>query len=162
MAKTLATLDERTIIDNIELPELKDAFGACCAVARGESPASTLALKAKNVYELQKFADKLTDLGKAISEAVKNAEGVHHAETGEVTEGFKIRNTGSTVTVTDAGGLVKEAEALGYNGDELRKRLTISANDAKKAMGIDADRFAAEFADYIEIKKKADSLQRAW
>ena len=162
MAKTLATLDEGTIVNNIELPELKDAFKACCSVARGESPATSLAAKAKSVHDLQAFADKLSDLGKAISEAVKNAEGAYHAETGEVTEGFKIRNTGSTVTVIDTAGLIREAESLGYNGDELRKRLSITAADARKVMGIDAARFEAEFADYIETKKKADSLQRAW
>ena len=40
--------------------------------------------------------------------------------------------------------------------------MTVSAKDAMEAMGIDKARFEAEFADFIEIKKKADSLVRAY
>lgn len=162
MAKTQVTLTKESILANIDGDRLKHAFEKCCAVASRETPADMLAAHADEVHDLQEFADKLLDLGKAISETVKVAEGAYYASTGGVTEGFKIRNAGSTTAVTDTAGLIAEAENLGYNGDELRKRLTISAKDAKAAMGINDERFNAEFADFIKVTKKADSLQRAW
>lgn len=162
MAKTQVTLTKESILANIDGDRLKHAFEKCCAVVSRETPADMLAAHADEVHDLQEFADKLLDLGKAISETVKNAEGAYYDSTGGVTEGFKLRNTGYTVTVTDTAGLIAEAEKLGYNPDTLRERLAISATDAKKAMGLDDDRFKAEFADFIKVSKKADSLQRAW
>ncbi len=162
MAKTLVTMDERTIIDNIDGEALKAAFASCCAVARGEKETSALEGIAKDVHDLQVFADKLTDLGKAISDAVKSAEGRYFEDRGDVTDGFKLRNTGSTVSVKDTDGLISEAILLGYNDGALRTRLTISAKDAMAAMGIDKERFESEFADFIEIKKKADTLVRSY
>ncbi len=162
MAKTLVTMDEKTIMDNINGEALKAAFASCCAVARGEKEASALEGVAKDVRDLQEFADKLADLGKAISEAVKAAEGRYFGERGDVTEGFRLKNTGSTVTVSDAAGLLAEAAILGYNEGAIRDRMTVSAKDAMAAMGIDRERFEAEFGEFLEVKKKADTLIRAY
>lgn len=163
MAKTLATIDEKTIRENIQKEALKEAFSLCCAVARGERPVDALNLNASAVYDLQVLADKFTDLGKALSETVKNAEGKLFAETGSVSDGFKLKNTGSTVTVTDLDGLLSTAILNGYNEDSIKAKVksTISAKDAMEAMGITKERFFLEFADSIEVKKKADSLIRA-
>lgn len=162
MAKTLATMDEKAIIDNIDGERLKGAFRACCAVARGERDCGALEAAAEDVHDLQVFADKLADLGKAISEAVKNAEARYFDANGSVTKGFRIRNTGSAVTVKDAEGLLAEAVLLGYNEGAIRKRMTMSAKDAMAAMGIDRERFEAEFGEFIEVKKKSDTLVREY
>lgn len=162
MAKTAVTIDERSIIENIDGERLKEAFRTVCAVARGEREHGALEAAAEDVHDLQVFADKLGDLHDAIATAIKNAEGIRFRETGSVTKGFKLKNTGSTVNVTDTEGLLSEAVLLGYNDAELRKRLTISAKDAKAAMGIDDERFRAEFADFIEIRKKSDTLVREY
>ncbi len=162
MAKTLATIDEKAILEGIDGEALKGAFRTCCAVARGERECGALEADARNVHDLQEFADRLADLGKAISEAVKNAEGRFFEETGTVTDGFKIKNTGSTTTVKDVAGLLAEAVLLGYNEGAIRNRMTVSARDARTAMGIDEERFMAEFGEFLEVKKKADSLIRAY
>ena len=162
MAKTVATLTEELIIANIDGDRLKSAFRTACAVAKKERPAGDLAANAEAVHDLQEFADKLADLSKAISTSIKNAEGVFFDEHGDVTDGFKLKNTGSTTTVKDVAGLLAEAALLGYNDGAIRTRMTVSAKDAMEAMGIDKARFEAEFADFIEIKKKADSLVRAY
>lgn len=81
---------------------------------------------------------------------------------GDVTKGFKIRNTGSAVTVKDAEGLLAEAVLLGYNEGAIRNRMTVSAKDAMAAMGIDRERFEAEFGEFIEVKKKSDTLVREY
>ena len=138
MAKTVATLTEELIIANIDGDRLKSAFRTACAVAKKERPAGELAANAEAVHDLQEFADKLADLSKAISTSIKNAEGVFF------------------------DGLLAEAALLGYNDGAIRSRMTVSAKDAMEAMGIDKARFEAEFADFIEIKKKADSLVRAY
>lgn len=164
MAKTLATIDEKTIRENIPTIKMKEAFSLCCAVVRGERPVGDITANAQKVYDLQVLADKFTDLGKALSETVKNAEGKLFAETGSVSDGFKLKNTGSTVTVTDFEGLISTAILNGYNADSIKARakLTISVKDATEAMGITKERFVLEFADSIEVKKKADSLIRAY
>lgn len=162
MAKTLATMDEKTVIDNIDGEALKSAFRTCCAVARGEREASALEGVSKDVHDLQEFADRLADLGKAISDAVKAAEGRYFEDRGDVTDGFRLKNTGSAVTVKDVPGLLAEAVLLGYNEGAIRNRMTVSAKDAMAAMGIDRERFESEFGEFIEVKKKADSLVRAY
>lgn len=161
MAKTLATIDENTIRENLQKEELKEAFSLCCAVARGERPVDALTLNAESVYDLQVLGDKFTDLGKAVSEAVKNAEGRLFAETGSVSDGFKLKNTGSTVTVTDFWGLVDEATLSGFNAESIKAKATISAKDAMEAMGMNKERFLLDFADFVKVTKKADSLIRA-
>ena len=162
MAKTLATMDEKTIIDNIDGERLKGAFRTCCAVARGERDCGSLEADAEAVHDLQEFADRLADLGKAISEAVKSAEARYFDANGAVTKGFKIRNTGSTVTVKDVSGLLAEAVLLGYNEGAIRDRMTLGAKDAMAAMGIDRERFESEFGEFIETRKKADTLIREY
>lgn len=162
MAKTLVAMDEKTVTDNIEGERLKGAFRTCCAVARGERDCGALESDAEAVHDLQEFADRLADLGKAISEAVRNAEARYFDANGDVTKGFKIRNTGSTVTVKDAEGLLAEAVLLGYNEGAIRNRMTVSAKDAMAAMGIDRERFEAEFGEFIEEKKKSDTLVREY
>ena len=162
MPKTVTTLTEELIIANIDGDRLKSAFRTVCAVAKNERPTGDLAASAEAVHDLQEFADKLADLSKAISTSIKNAEGVFFDEHGDVTEGFKLKNTGSTTTVKDVTGLLAEAALLGYNEGAIRTRMTVSAKDAMEAMGIDKARFEAEFAEFIEIKKKADSLVRTY
>lgn len=127
MAKTVATLTEELIIANIDGDRLKSAFRTACAVAKKERPAGDLAANAEAVHDLQEFADKLADLSKAISTSIKNAEGVFFDEHGDVTEGFKLKNTGSTTTVKDVAGLLAEAALLGYNDGAIRSRMTVSA-----------------------------------
>lgn len=162
MAKTLATMDEKTIIDNIDGEALKSAFRTCCAVARGERDCGALESDAEAVHDLQEFADRLADLGKAISDAVKSAEARYFDANGAVTRGFKIRNTGSAVTVKDVEGLLAEAVLLGYNEGAIRNRMTVSAKDAMAAMGIDRERFESEFGEFLEVRKKADTLVREY
>ena len=45
---------------------------------------------------------------------------------------------------------------------ELKHYATITAKNAAKWLGLSDDRFEAEYADFVEKKKKADSLVRAW
>lgn len=113
------------------------------------------------MHDLQEFADRLADLGKAISDAVKSAEGRYFEDRGDVTDGFRLKNTGSAVTVKDVPGLLAEAVLLGYNEGAIRNRMTVSAKDAMAAMGIDRERFESEFGEFLEVRKKADSLVRA-
>ena len=69
---------------------------------------------------------------------------------------------GSTVTVKDVEGLLAEAVLLGYNEGAIRNRMTLGAKDAMAAMGIDRERFESEFGEFIEARKKADTLVREY
>lgn len=160
MAKTLVTTEN--ILASIDRESLKHAFLVICNVASEKQEEGALAGIASDIHELQTLADKFTDLGNAISDTIKNAEGVYFAKRGEVTDGFKLKNTGYTVSVKDFEGFVAEAEAQGANMGELKHYAAITAKNAAKWLGLSDDRFEAEYADYIEKKKKADSLVRAW
>lgn len=161
MAKTLVTLTEETILANIDAPKLKEAFSTCAAVARKQTSVGALDAKCADIRDLWEFADTLEDLAKAIHECVRNAEGIHYAEAQCVTDGLRLKNTGSTVTIKDLAKFFETAEMNGCNLDTLRAAMKLSATDAQKAVGYDRERFLAEFADCLEIHKKADSLQRA-
>ena len=160
MAKTLVT--QENILASIDRESLKHAFVVICNVAKEAQEEGALSGIASDVHELQTLADKFTDLGKAISEAIKNAEGVYYSKHGEVTDGFKLKNTGYTTSVKDFEGFVAEAEAQGANMGELKHYATITAKNAAKWLGLSDDRFEAEYADFIDKKKKADSLVRSW
>ena len=108
MAKTLVT--QENILASIDRESLKHAFLVVCNVAKEAQEEGALAGIASDVHELQTLADKFTDLGKAISEAIKNAEGVYYSKHGEVTDGFKLKNTGYTTSVKDFEGFVASAE----------------------------------------------------
>lgn len=160
MAKTLVTTEN--ILASIDRESLKHAFLVICNVAKEAQEEGALAGIASDVHELQTLADKFTDLGKAISESIKNAEGVYYSKHGEVTDGFKLKNTGYDTSINDVAAFVFEAERDGANMGELWKYVKISPKDAAKWLGLSDDRFEAEYADFIEKKKKADSLVRAW
>lgn len=160
MAKTLVTTEN--ILASIDRESLKHAFLVICNVAQEAQEEGALAGIASDVHELQTLADKFTDLGKAISESIKNAEGVYYSKHGEVTDGFKLKNTGYDTSINDVAAFVFEAERDGANMGELWKYVKISPKDAAKWLGLSDDRFEAEYADFIEKKKKADSLVRAW
>ena len=160
MAKTLVTTEN--ILASIDRESLKHAFLVICNVAKEAQEEGALAGIASDVHELQTLADKFTDLGKAISESIKNAEGVYYSKHGAITDGFKLKNTGYDTSINDVAAFVFEAERDGANMGELWKYVKISPKDAAKWLGLSDDRFEAEYADFIEKKKKADSLVRAW
>ena len=160
MAKTLVTTEN--ILASIDRESLKHAFLVICNVAKEAQEEGALAGIASDVHELQTLADKFTDLGKAISESIKNAEGVYYSKHGVPTDGFKLKNTGYDTSINDVAAFVFEAERDGANMGELWKYVKISPKDAAKWLGLSDDRFEAEYADFIEKKKKADSLVRAW
>lgn len=162
MAKTIATLTQESILANIDGKALKAAFKVACAVAKGEQEEGALAAHASDVHALQALADKFADLGKAISDTVKAAEGVYYAKHGDVTDGFKLKNIGYTTTVRDFAGFKAAAEQEGANMALLDAFVKITPKDAAKWLGLSDERFEATFGEYLEKKKKADSLVRAF
>ena len=68
MAKTLVT--QENILTSIDRESLKHAFIVVCNVAKEAQEEGALAGIASDVHELQTLADKFTDIGKAISEAI--------------------------------------------------------------------------------------------
>ena len=162
MAKTVATLtEENSIIANIDGDRLKSAFrhGRAPWRRRNVPPGNSRRTPKPSRYCRSSPTSSRPLEGNLHQH--QDAEGVFFDEHGDVTDGFKLKNTGSTTTVKDVAGLLAEAALLGYNEGAIRTRMTVSAKDAMEAMGIDKTRFEAEFADFIEIKKKADSLVRA-
>ena len=89
-------------------------------------------------------------------------EGRLYAEFGEVSKGFKVKNTGYSSSINDVAAFVFEAERDGANMDELWKYVKISPKDAAKWLGLSEERFEAEYGDYVEKKKKADTLVREY
>lgn len=162
MAKTLVALNDETILDTIVEDRIKEACRIVNDVNKGKAPADALMARAQDVHDLQVLADQFTDSGKGISDRIKEAEGRLYAEFGEVSKGFKLKNTGYTTSVKDFEGFVAEAEAQGANMGELKHYATITAKNAAKWLGLSEERFEAEYGDYVEKKKKADTLVREY
>ena len=160
MAKTLVT--QENILASIDRESLKHAFIVVCNVAKEAQEEGALAGIASDVHELQTLADKFTDLGKAIGEAIKNAEGVYYSKHGEVTDGFKLKNNGETKTITDFAGFVYEAEKNGANMVELAKYATISAKNAAKWLGMSDEAFMLTYEEFVKRTPKAATLQREY
>lgn len=162
MAKTLVALNDETILDTIVEDRLKEACRIVNDVNTGKAPADALMARAQDVHDLQVLADQFTDAGKGISDRIKDAEGRLYAEFGEVSKGFKVKNTGYSSSINDVAAFVFEAERDGANMEELWKYVKISPKDAAKWLGLSEERFEAEYGDYVEKKKKADTLVREY
>ncbi len=160
--KTVAILEEKNITAELAESKLKEAFELVCAIRDGVKDAKALVTKAEAVHALQCQADKFIDLGNAISEAVKHAEGAYFAETNAVTEGFRLKNNGETKTITDFAAFVKEAENNGANMGELVKYATISAKNAAKWLGMSDEAFLLTYEEYVKRTPKAATLQREY
>lgn len=160
--KTVTILEEKNITAELAESKLKEAFELVCAIRDGMKDAKALVTKAEAVHALQCQADKFIDLGNAIAEAVKHAEGAYYSETGTVTEGFKLKNNGETKTITDFAGFVNEAEKNGANMVELAKYATISAKNAAKWLGMSDDAFLLTYEEFVKRTPKAATLQREY
>lgn len=160
--KTVAILEKKNIVAELADSKLKDAFELVCAIRDGVKEAKSLTANAEAVHALQCQADKFIDLGNAIAEAVKYAEGAYYAETYAVTEGFKLKNNGETKTITDFAAFVKEAENNGANMGELVNYATISPKNAAKWLGLSDDAFLLTYAEYVKRTPKAATLQREY
>lgn len=160
--KTVTILEEKNITAELAGSKLKEAFELVCAIRDGMKDAKALVTKAEAVHALQCQADKFIDLGNAISEAVKHAEGAYYSETGTVTEGFRLKNNGETKTITDFAAFVKEAENNGANMGELVKYATISAKNAAKWLGMSDEAFLLTYEEYVKRTPKAATLQREY
>ena len=160
--KTVAILEEKNITAELADGKLKEAFKLVCDIRDGVKEAKALAANAEAVHALQCQADKFIDLGNAIAEAVKHAEGEYYAETNTVTEGFKLKNNGEMKTIPDFEGFVKEAENNGANMGELAKYATISAKNAAKWLGLSDDAFLLTYEEFVKRTPKAATLQREY
>lgn len=160
--KTVAILEEKNITAELADCKLKEAFQLVCDIRDGVKEAKAIAANAEAVHALQCQADKFIDLGNSIAEAVKHAEGAYYAETGTVTEGFKLKNNGETKTITDFAAFVKEAENNGANMGELVKYATISAKNAAKWLGMSDDAFLLTYEEFVKRTPKAATLQREY
>lgn len=162
MAKTLVSLSDETLLDTIAENRLKEACRIVTDVNTGRVPADALIARAQDVHDLQVLADQFADAGKGISDRIKDAEGRLYAEFGSVSEGFRVKNTGYTSSIKDVAAFVFEAERNGANMAEIWNYLKISLKDAAKWLGLSEERFEAEYGEYVEKKKKADSLVREY
>lgn len=160
--KTVTILEEKNITAELAESKLKEAFELVCAIRDGVKDAKALVTKAEAVHALQCQADKFIDLGNAISEAVKHAEGAYFAETNAVTEGFRLKNNGETKTITDFAAFVKEAENNGANMGELVNYATITAKNAAKWLGLSDEAFLLTYEEYVKRTPKAATLQREY
>ena len=160
--KTVAILEEKNITAELADCKLKEAFQLVCDIRDGVKEAKAIAANAEAVHALQCQADKYIDLGNSIAEAVKHAEGAYYAETGTVTEGFRLKNNGETKTITDFAAFVKEAENNGANMGELVKYATISAKNAAKWLGMSDDAFLLTYEEFVKRTPKAATLQREY
>ena len=160
--KTVTILEEKNITAELAESKLKEAFELVCAIRDGVKDAKALVTKAEAVHALQCQADKFIDLGNAISEAVKHAEGAYFAETNAVTEGFRLKNNGETKTITDFAAFVKEAENNGANMGELVNYATITAKNAAKWLGMSDDAFLLTYEEFVKRTPKAATLQREY
>lgn len=160
--KTVAILEEKNITAELEDFKLKEAFQLVCDIRDGVKEAKSLSANAEAVHALQCQADKFIDLGNAIAESVKHAEGAYYSETGTVTEGFKLKNNGETKTITDFAGFVNEAEKNGANMGELAKYATISAKNAAKWLGMSDEAFLLTYEEFVKRTPKAATLQREY
>ena len=160
--KTVAILEEKNITAELADGKMKEAFKLVCDIRDGVKEAKALAANAEAVHALQCQADKFIDLGNAIAEAVKHAEGEYYAETNTVTEGFKLKNNGEMKTIPDFAGFVKEAENNGANMGELVKYATISAKNAAKWLGMSDDAFLLTYEEFVKRTPKAATLQREY
>ena len=121
-----------------------------------------MAKRAEDVHALQVLADKFSDLGAAISESVKAAEGEYYRIAGNVTEGFRLKDNGSTSSIKDLRGFLAEAEANGANMQSLADYVSLTPKNAAKWLGMSDDAFALTYEEFIETKPKAKSLQREY
>lgn len=160
--KTVSILEEKNISAELADGKLKEAFKLVCDIRDGVKEAKALAANAEAVHALQCQADKFIDLGNAIAEAVKHAEGLYYSETNTVTEGFKLKNNGEMKTIPDFAGFVKEAENNGANMGELVKYATISAKNAAKWLGMSDDAFLLTYEEFVKRTPKAATLQREY
>lgn len=160
--KTVTIIEEKNITAELAESKLKEAFELVCAIRDGVKDAKALVTKSEAVHALQCQADKFIDLGNAISEAIKHAEGAYYSETNTVTEGFKLKNNGEMKTIPDFAGFVKEAENNGANMGELVKYATISAKNAAKWLGMSDDAFLLTYEEFVKRTPKAATLQREY
>ena len=160
--KTVEILEKKNIAAELADCKMKEAFQLVCDIRDGVKEAKALSANAESVHALQCQADKFIDLGNAIAEAVKHAEGAYYSETGTVTEGFMLKNNGETKTITDFARFVNEAEKNGANMGELAKYATISAKNAAKWLGMSDEAFLLTYEEFVKRTPKAASLQREY
>ena len=157
--KTTIALSRDSIVSEIGDDRMKDAFRFVCSVRDGSQDAKEVAKRAEDIHALQVLADKFSDLGVAISESVKAAEGEYYRISGKVSEGFRLKDNGC---IKDVPGFVAEAERNGANLAELVNYVSITPKNAAKWLGMSDDAFALTYEEFIETKPKAKSLQREY
>ena len=160
--KTAIALSRNSIVSEIGDDRMKDAFRFVCSVRDGSQDAKEVAKRAEDIHALQVLADKFSDLGAAISESVKAAECEYYRISGKVSEGFRLKDNGSTSCIKDIPGFVAEAERNGANLAELVNYVSITPKNAAKWLGMSDDAFALTYEEFIETKPKAKSLQREY
>lgn len=160
--KTAVALSANSVVSEIGDARMKEVFRLVCSVRDGRQDAKEVAKRAEDVHALQVLADKFSDIGAAISESVKAAEGEYYRIAGNVTEGFRLKDNGSTSTIKDLRGFLAEAEANGANMQSLADYVNLTPKNAAKWLGMSDDAFALTYEEFIETKPKAKSLQREY
>ena len=148
--KTAVALSASSVVSEIGDARMKDAFRLVCSVREGRQDAKEV------------VADKFSDLAAAISESVKAAEGEYYRISGSVTEGFRLKDNGSTSCIKDLRGFLAEAEANGANMQSLADYVGLTPKNAAKWLGMSDDAFALTYENFIDTKPKAKSLQREY
>ena len=160
--KTAVAITSEGVLSAIPGTALRDAYTFVLSVGAGTADAISLASRAQAVLGLQVYADQLRDVADAIGNAVKTAQGAYFVKTGKVTEGFRLKDNGSTSSIKDLRGFLAEAEANGANMQTLADYVSLTPKNAAKWLGMSDDAFALTYEEYIETKPKAKSLQREY
>ena len=160
--KTAVAITREGVLSAIPGTALRDAYTFVLSVGTGTADALSLASRAQAVHDLQVYADQLRDVADAIGDAVKSAQGAYFVKAGKVTEGFRLKDNGSTSCIKDVPGFVAEAERNGANLAELVNYVSITPKNAAKWLGMSDDAFALTYEEFIETKPKAKSLQREY
>ncbi len=160
--KTAVAITKEGVLSAIPGTALRDAYAFVLAVGSGTTEPLALASRSQAVHDLQVYADQLRDVADAIGNAVKTAQGAYFVKTGTVTEGFRLKDNGSTSSIKDFPGFVAEAERNGANLAELVNYVSITPKNAAKWLGMSDDAFALTYKEFIETKPKAKSLQREY
>ena len=160
--KTAVAITSEGVLSAIPGSALRDAYTFVLSVGTGTTDALSLASRAQTVHDLQVYADQLRDVADAIGNAVKTAQGAYFVKAGKVTEGFRLKDNGSTSGIKDLRGFLAEAEANGANMQSLAEYVSLTPKNAAKWLGMSDDAFALTYEEFIETKPKAKSLQREY
>lgn len=160
--KTAVAITREGVLSAIPGTALRDAYAFALSVGTGTTDALSLASRAQAVHDLQVYADQLRDVADAIGDAVKTAQGAYFVKAGKVTEGFRLKDNGSTSSIKDLRGFLAEAEANGANMQSLADYVSLTPKNAAKWLGMSDDAFALTYEEFIETKPKAKSLQREY